>query len=62
LIVNLRAEADPAALKSALEGSLDETRRQCPHLELRLEHIEHFRPGKPQPTHRITAFAEEKVV
>lgn len=51
LIVNLRAEGDPEALRtiatevvaSATEGA---------GLEARSEHVEFFRPGRPVPTHR----------
>lgn len=46
LIVNLRAEGDPALLEKALRESLDG--------RMSLEHVESFRPGRPQPTHRLT--------
>ncbi len=52
LILNCRAEAAPDVLHAALTQALTETGKQHPHLFLRLEHLEHFRPGKPQPTHR----------
>lgn len=55
LIVNLRAEGAPEQLKAAVEEALAETGRDAPELTLRLEHLEHFRPGKPQPTHRDTS-------
>ncbi|MEW6302208.1 MAG: GTP-binding protein [Verrucomicrobiota bacterium] len=55
LIINVRAEAAPEALKSAVEMALAERRIDQPGLQLKLEHLEHFRPGKPQPTHRITS-------
>jgi hypothetical protein len=29
----------------------------APVLEAQLEHLEYFRPGKPQPTHRITSLS-----
>ncbi len=51
LIINLRAEADPEALKIAVLQSLGA------HGEVdvvaRVEHLEHFRPAKPSPTHRL---------
>jgi G3E family GTPase len=53
LVVNCRAEAEPALLKSALETGLNHLRSQFRNAEFRLEHIEHFRPGRPQPTHRL---------
>jgi len=59
LVINLRAEAAPEKLKAAVEGALAETARRQPDLALRIEHLENFRPGKPQPTHRDEAFAGE---
>jgi G3E family GTPase len=55
LILNCRAEAAPDTLLAAVQRALEDTARQFPGLTLQLEHSEHFRPGKPQPTHRITA-------
>jgi len=52
LIINCRAEGSPDALNAALNAALNEVGKQQPQLFLRLEHLEHFRPGKPQPTHR----------
>ncbi len=52
LILNLRAEAAPETLRDAVEKSLAELTQKFPSLTTRLEHLEHFRPGKPQPTHR----------
>lgn len=52
LIVNLRAEADPAALMEAVKAGLDEVKRAFFGLQATLDHEEHFRPGKPVPTHR----------
>ncbi|HEV8607503.1 MAG TPA: GTP-binding protein [Tepidisphaeraceae bacterium] len=53
LIINLRAEADPEALKIAVLQSLGA------HGEVdvvaRVEHLEHFRPAKPSPTHRLAS-------
>jgi hypothetical protein len=54
LIINLRAEAAPDQLKAAVDEALAEVNRASPDLVLRLDHLEHFRPGKPQPTHRDT--------
>jgi hypothetical protein len=56
LVINLRAEADPKALREILEESLTEFRRE--NLQLKLEHIENFRPGKPVPTHRVEELSE----
>jgi G3E family GTPase len=52
LIVNLRAEADPASLMTAVKDGLDETALKFFGLKATLDHEEHFRPGKPTPTHR----------
>ncbi len=52
LIVNLRAEADPNTLIAALNESLDALRAAHPGIVVTLEHEEHFRPGKPEPTYR----------
>jgi len=52
LIVNLRAEADPEHLLSALKFALETVTTQFPGLSSSLDHQEHFRPGKPVPTHR----------
>jgi G3E family GTPase len=58
LILNCRAEAAPDALLAAVTQGLAETAPKFPGLTLTLEHSEHFRPGKPQPTHRDTAMAK----
>ena len=53
LILNLRAEADPALLKEWVTESLADAAGAFPGLRLAVEHLEHFRPGKPEPTHRM---------
>jgi hypothetical protein len=53
IVVNCRAEANPATLKNALEGGLESLKEQFPKADFRLDHLEHFRPGRPQPTHRL---------
>jgi hypothetical protein len=53
LIINLRAEAAPDVLGAAVRGGLEATAKKFPSLEATLDHLEHFRPGKPTPTHRI---------
>jgi G3E family GTPase len=52
LILNLRAEADPEHLLSAVRAALETVRLQFAGLSATLDHEEHFRPGKPVPTHR----------
>ena len=54
IIVNLRAEADPDALGEIVRQALAASAAAFPGLETTLDHLEHFRPGKPNPTHRFT--------
>lgn len=54
LIVNCRAEAASPVLKTAFEHGLAMLATKFPAATFRLEHIEHFQPGRPQPTHRLT--------
>ncbi|MBM3778944.1 MAG: cobalamin biosynthesis protein P47K [Acidimicrobiia bacterium] len=52
LVVNLRAEGDPDVLRAETRAALD--RAAAAHgLTASIEHIEHFRPGRPVPTHRL---------
>ena len=53
LIINLRAEAAPELLAAAVREGLVAAAAKFPTLEAELDHLEHFRPGKPTPTHRI---------
>jgi hypothetical protein len=53
LIVNCRAEADPAELRRALEAGLAALPGLFNGLTSTLVHAEQFRPGRPQPTHRL---------
>jgi hypothetical protein len=52
LIVNCRAEAAPEALRVALESGIAEL-KTAPNGQFKLEHVEQFRPGRPNPTHRL---------
>jgi G3E family GTPase len=53
LIVNLRAEGDPARLAAVVDAAtLDAADAQS--LVVSPVHAEHFRPGQPSPTHRLT--------
>ena len=52
LILNLRAEGDPEMLKTIAMGELKET-ADAMGVTCTLEHSEHFRPGRPEPTHRM---------
>ena len=55
LIINLRAEAPPDVLSAAVDRGVNFAAGKFSGLTAKLEHLEHFRPGKPQPTHRMTA-------
>lgn len=52
LIINLRAEASPESLWEMVDSSLKELAGKSVGLKLRVDHEEHFRPGRPTPTHR----------
>jgi hypothetical protein len=55
LIINLRAEADPEMLRDAVRAAVESLADSAPGVVGKLEHLEHFRPGKPEPTHRDVA-------
>lgn len=55
IILNLRAEASPEKLKESLEKGLEAHFARNAGISFQIEHLEHFRPGKPEPTHRIAA-------
>ncbi len=52
VIINLRAEADPDLMRDAVAASVANLPQTIAGLSAKLEHLEHFRPGKPEPTHR----------
>jgi G3E family GTPase len=56
LVINARAEIAPEKLKGALDAALAEIAKSPGDVRATLEHLEFFRPGKPQPTHRIAAW------
>lgn len=56
LVLNLRAEADPQRLQQIVEETVAHV-APTRSLALAMEHIESFRPGKPQPIHRDTVVA-----
>ena len=53
LIINLRAEAAPDVLGTVVREALAASAKAFPTLNATLDHLEHFRPGKPTPTHRF---------
>lgn len=54
LIVNLRAEGDPAVLREVVGSALDAI-AAAHKISCDRQHMEAFRPGKPEPTHRLAA-------
>ncbi|MCX6897791.1 MAG: cobalamin biosynthesis protein P47K [Verrucomicrobia bacterium] len=52
LILNLRAEASPDVLAATVKESVPAVAARFPTLQAKLDHLEHFRPGRPNPTHR----------
>ncbi len=50
LILNCRAEAAPEQIRDAVQAAVDALNTDA--LSAQLEHLEFFRPGKPEPTHR----------
>ena len=53
LIINLRAEADPDLLATTVQEAIQTAEGSVPTLRATIDHLEHFRPGKPVPTHRF---------
>jgi Ni2+-binding GTPase involved in maturation of urease and hydrogenase len=52
LLLNLRAEGDPDILKQQVEEELSKLALKF-GLEVIVENLEAFRPGRPEPTHRM---------
>tara|TARA_R110002096_G_scaffold126328_12_gene272993 strand:+ start:359 stop:1483 length:1125 start_codon:yes stop_codon:yes gene_type:complete len=55
LLLNIRAEIDPETLERAADSALEQVIAVDGGLLFRVVHLEHFRPGMPKPTHRMTA-------
>jgi G3E family GTPase len=53
LVINLRAEAAPDILGTVVREALTSAAKSFPGLKATLDSLEHFRPGKPAPTHRF---------
>ncbi|MBP7948440.1 MAG: cobalamin biosynthesis protein P47K [Verrucomicrobiales bacterium] len=53
LLLNLRAEAPPEVLDAAVQQALQEVCSGGFSLTVGISHAQHFRPGQPNPTHRI---------
>ena len=56
ITLNLRAEAPPERLESAVRRALEEE-SQASGMALTISHLERFRPGRPTPTHRMAGIA-----
>ena len=54
LLLNLRAEGEPDHLRALALASLERAAAEL-SASADVTHIEHFRPGRPQPTHRMVA-------
>ncbi|HVL66288.1 MAG TPA: GTP-binding protein [Vicinamibacterales bacterium] len=54
LTINLRAEAEPERLERAVRAAAAAANRPGAASVI-IEHLERFRPGRPVPTHRMTA-------
>ncbi|NNE91070.1 MAG: cobalamin biosynthesis protein P47K [Verrucomicrobiales bacterium] len=54
LLLNIRAETDPDTLESAARKALQAEIVEARGLKMEISHAEHFRPGMPKPTHRMT--------
>lgn len=55
LLLNIRAETAPETLESAAKAGLKQVITSQNELDMEITHLEHFRPGMPTPTHRITS-------
>ena len=53
LTINARVAADPAVLSAHTEASLAEI-AAARDARARVKNLAHFRPGRPEPTHRLT--------
>lgn len=54
LLINLRAEGDPDTLLAAVMKAMTTCVEEMPALRISHLHTEHFRPGQPVPTHRVS--------
>jgi G3E family GTPase len=55
VIINLRAEVAPEELSETVKVALTACAAAHPEVKATLDHLEFFQPGRPQPTHRISA-------
>lgn len=52
LLVNARVAGDPDRLRTALDNALTQI-AEVQTIELNISEAQHFRPGRPEPTHRF---------
>jgi G3E family GTPase len=57
LTINMRAEAAPETLRDTVQGAVAKCAQPYVNLPMKWAHLEFFRPGKPQPTHRLEKVA-----
>lgn len=55
ILLNIRAEAAPEVLDQAVSDTLESILTKKHQLKTHITHTEHFRPGMPEPTHRLTS-------
>ena len=53
LVINLRAESDPAFLETATTSALEAWTLREPAIRTVVEDLEQFRPARPEPMHRM---------
>ncbi len=59
LVINLRAEIDPGELRVIVTETLRDIEALNSNFRIDVEHMESFRPGKPEPTHRFSTGENE---
>lgn len=57
MVLNLRAELAPESLAAVVQTALTAATAHFTMLHGSIENLEHFRPGRPVPTHRFTEAA-----
>ncbi|MCB1121249.1 MAG: cobalamin biosynthesis protein P47K [Verrucomicrobiae bacterium] len=55
LLINMRVEIAPEIMEKTVQQALQDLLVEKHGLAFRITHAEHFRPGMPSPTHRMTA-------
>ncbi len=54
ILLNIRAESAPELLRETAMSAFDDVLGRKLGLDYSVDHLEHFRPGQPVPTYRIT--------